>query len=642
MSACLYFHGLTVMKKIRLHHKTYLCTIICMLGIISTSFSTNGLLEVPQVLKIGNLRLTITKGARRQIQTQIYRLLRNNQGFHENLERFKTFAPLIEGVLKDEDLPTDFKYLPLIESNLIATTKNSFDEVGFWQLKEDLAKKYGLKVNDKVDERMNIVASTRAAAKYLHKNNLYFKNWIYTILTIDVGYSQAKQHILKNYNKREIIGVQELYIEERTHSFIKKFLAYKIAFEEKASLSTEATLQLKSYAISGKTLNQIGRKYNVPSELMKTYNPWLKRRRIPRDKAYEVIVPQKLKTEIVAMIKPNKEVKKESRLTPEFHEDNKKKSLAVTPQLPKPKLVIEKIEADKKKYPNISENKINEVETPKTPKITIKDGDDNPITFEVVKPIETPRKNRDEQEDNPLPKNNIEVKNITSVNKSVTNTVNRNDYNTATNRKFFPDNLQPRYNDQFINPNTPKAGIHVVAAGQNVFDIARRYNISVSDLRKWNYINHDVYVGQKLVVAPPKTEEPTKKQAENTASNSKKLNNIPLEKQKTRSFNRSKFVTTKTRTYVHVVIRGQSLESIANAYGVSVEGIKEWNGLRSRVIHTGQKLVIFKVIRLLQHHSPIVKGQFFRERRQSNLRNKLMNRQSKSLRKVTFSQTLGD
>ncbi|OJJ19040.1 hypothetical protein BKI52_19670 [marine bacterium AO1-C] len=623
------------------------------MGILFNAYSANGLVEVPQTLKIGNLKLTITKGARRQIQTQIYRLLRNSQNFNENLERLKTYAPLIEEVLRDENLPIDFKYLPLLESKLIATTKNSFEEVGFWQLKEDLAKSYGLKINDKVDERMNLVASTRAASRLLRKNNLYFKNWIYTILTIDVGFSQAKQHILNNYNKREVIGVQEIYIEERTHSFIKKFLAYKIAFEEKAALSTMPVVQLMNYSVSGKTLHQIGRKFKVSTDLMKLYNPWLKRKRIPRDKAYEVIIPLQNEQSPgkIAKVDPNKLIeptkknttdKKEARLKPKFHEETKKKSLAVTPSLPKPEIVIKSIEDDKKKYPNISKKETGKEETKTTettkvivPKMVIKDGEDNPINYEVVKTTETPRVQQNE-EDNPLPKVENEVKEFTTINNDPVpdNVEGRNDYNT-TSGKFFPKDLEPRHNDQFINPNTPKAGIHVVAKGQNVFDIARRYNISVSDLRKWNYINHDVYVGQKLVVAPPKEiANQANKQEQQVATNSEKARQAPFEKQKTLNFNRSRYVTTKTRTYVHVVIRGQSLENIATAYRVNAEDIKDWNNLRSNVIHMGQKLVIFKVFRLLQHASPIVKGQFFRDRRETNLRNKLMNHQSKSLRKV--------
>lgn len=643
------------MKKLLLPTKAYACIIICIFGLFFHAYGMRRLVEVPKTLKIGNLKLTITKGARRQIQTRIYKLLRNTKNFEENLSRFKSYSPILENILKEEGLPIDFKYLPVLESNLIATTRNSFGGAGFWQLKDSMARQNGLEVNDKVDERMNIAASTRGAAYFLRKNNLYFKNWVYTILTLHMGFESTKDFIQKNYNKREIVGAQELYIEERTHSFIKKFLAYKIAFEEKAALFSVTPQPLMRHQASGKTLAQIARKFKVSTKLLKTYNPWLKRKRIPRNNLYDVIIPLPLEGHLENVennappIAKNQETgKNKQRLEAEFHKRAKNKFLAETLPLPKPQIVIKNIENDHKKYPNIAQVvEKNDLINDK-PQITIKQNADNPVSYELVKPsynntIEiteikphTNKKtvNRQEDIDNPLPPVNHPVV-VNQVNTHVNERASKDksSYNT-TEQKFFPSGLQPRHDDKFINPNTPQAGIHVVAEGQTVFNIARRYNISVSDLRHWNYINNDIYIGQKLVVAPPKTTDNAENQT-SLAHHTQTM--VTVEKRKTFNFNRSKHVTTKTRTYVHVVIRGQSLKSIADAYGVNAEDIKAWNNLRSSVIHMGQKVVIFKVIRLLQHASPIVKGQFFKDRKQTPLKNKLMHQQSKSLRKVMSS-----
>lgn len=643
------------MKKILLRHKTYICIVLWVLLAIPQTVGAYKAVEVPQVLKIGNLKLIITKGARRQIQTRIYKLLRSSQNFSENLARLKSYAPLMEEVLKEEQLPTDFKYLPLLESSLIANALNSHDGAGFWLLKADMAKKAGLEINDKVDERLNIIASTRGAARFLRKNNLYFKNWVYTILTLHMGLDNTKDFVKENYNEREIIGVQELYIEERTHSFIKKFLAYKIAFEEKMELDKSFSVQLMPYQASGKTLHQIARQFKVSTELLKEYNPWLKKKRIPKNKAYDVIIPlNKAKAAtnnnskiVINSIEPAKRnpntenVVQDQRLKPEFHNRAKNKPLVVTPPLPQPKIVIQTIENDRKKYPNIVDVVNKKTEKPVvvpndnvttiTNNTQVAEGKENNLR-PVAKITVTPSKTVEITEVRPQaverPQyNNTVVEKYTPV----VPPVRSNDYNSNTDN-FFPDGVKPRHNDQFISPNTPKSGIHVVAAGQTVFDVARRYNISVSDLRKWNYINNDVYAGQKLVVSPPKPSPASNNATENrTAVNQR---TFTPQKRVTPKFNRSRFVTHKTRTYVHVVIRGQSLMSIAEAYGVSVADIKDWNKLRSNVIRMGQKIVIFKVIRLLQHSSPITKGQFFREHKQTPLRDRMMHQSSKSLRKV--------
>ena len=59
--------------------------------------------------------------------------------------------------------------MAVAESNL-SNAVSPADAVGFWQLTEDAAKKYGLEVDDQVDERYNVEKSTEAACKYLLGN----------------------------------------------------------------------------------------------------------------------------------------------------------------------------------------------------------------------------------------------------------------------------------------------------------------------------------------------------------------------------------------------------------------------------------------------------------------------------------------
>ena len=71
--------------------------------------------------------------------------------------------------------------------------------VGFWQFKEGTAREVGLTVDRNIDERMNITASSHAAAKYLKKNNFFFDNWIYALLAYNTGPGGAEQHVEKRY-----------------------------------------------------------------------------------------------------------------------------------------------------------------------------------------------------------------------------------------------------------------------------------------------------------------------------------------------------------------------------------------------------------------------------------------------------------
>ena len=95
-----------------------------------------------------------------------------NLYFHSNsiilFKRAHRWLPQIAEILEKENIPEDFKYLPLIESSL----ENAISyrhAVGFWQFREATAKELGLEVNREVDERYHPLKSTEAAVKYLKR-----------------------------------------------------------------------------------------------------------------------------------------------------------------------------------------------------------------------------------------------------------------------------------------------------------------------------------------------------------------------------------------------------------------------------------------------------------------------------------------
>ena len=73
----------------------------------------------------------------------------------------------IRRILQDEELPPDLAYIPIVESALTASSASAAGAVGPWQFTAPTAKAYGLRVDDEVDERKDLVKSTRASCKYL-------------------------------------------------------------------------------------------------------------------------------------------------------------------------------------------------------------------------------------------------------------------------------------------------------------------------------------------------------------------------------------------------------------------------------------------------------------------------------------------
>ena len=82
------------------------------------------------------------------------------------LKRAARWFPIIEPILQEEGVPTDFKYLAVIESGLSQVVSPA-GASGFWQFMKRTAPEYGLEVSATVDERYHVEKATRAACAYL-------------------------------------------------------------------------------------------------------------------------------------------------------------------------------------------------------------------------------------------------------------------------------------------------------------------------------------------------------------------------------------------------------------------------------------------------------------------------------------------
>src|SRR4051812_40554539 len=121
---------------------------------------------VPHKIQFAGMTLTIRDDAREEIQKDVDMLTRSPKYFEVKAERARTYFPIIERIFAEERVPDDFKFLALQESALIADAVSTSNAVGFWQFKDFTAREVGMRVDNEVDERMNIVSATRGAAKY--------------------------------------------------------------------------------------------------------------------------------------------------------------------------------------------------------------------------------------------------------------------------------------------------------------------------------------------------------------------------------------------------------------------------------------------------------------------------------------------
>ncbi|SMG33659.1 membrane-bound lytic murein transglycosylase D [Marivirga sericea] len=242
--------------------------------------------QVPARIEFANMDFRLTSGAIRDIQADVDALTRSEKYFQKKLERVDMYMPIIERIFKEEGLPEDFKYLVIQESALVSDAVSSSNAVGFWQFKEISGLENDLRIDRNVDERMNIVSSSRAAANYLKDHNKYFDNWAYALIAYQRGRGGAADVI----DERNF-GNSKLKITSDTYWYLKKFLAHKIAFENTLGTSKPPYYLKEIENAKGTTLKDISKEENVSVELLEEYNKWIRRGKIPNDKNYTVIVP---------------------------------------------------------------------------------------------------------------------------------------------------------------------------------------------------------------------------------------------------------------------------------------------------------------------------------------------------------------
>ena len=241
--------------------------------------------QVPAHMQFADINLKLTEQARKSIQEDVNALTRSPKYFNIKVERAKSYFPIIERIFKEEGVPDDFKYLVLQESALIADAVSSSQAVGFWQMKDYTALEFRLLINKQVDERMNIVSSTRAAAGYFKKANNTFNNWLNALQAYQMGVGGASR-ALGEADK----GAHTMVINKNTYWYVKKYLAHKIAFE--FAVEGPAQIPLSEYVHgANKNTRDLARETGVGEEIIKEYNKWLLKNQVPEDRTYVVILP---------------------------------------------------------------------------------------------------------------------------------------------------------------------------------------------------------------------------------------------------------------------------------------------------------------------------------------------------------------
>lgn len=145
--------------------------------------------------------------------------------------RANDYFPYVESYLRREGLPTDFKYLPIVESGFNLLT-SQVGASGFWQLMPETARGLGLVVNESIDERNDIEKSTKAACRTLRDYYNYIKrrhgktSWVLTAAAYNWGIGNISKAI--NNQGQDYFSMN---LNPETAAYVYKIIAVKELWE---------------------------------------------------------------------------------------------------------------------------------------------------------------------------------------------------------------------------------------------------------------------------------------------------------------------------------------------------------------------------------------------------------------------------
>jgi soluble lytic murein transglycosylase-like protein len=148
--------------------------------------------------------------------------------FQELLARSGKYMPMIAKVLNQEGLPEELGYLALLESQFVVNTTSRNGAVGLWQFIATTARKYGLRIDQWVDERRDPVKSTRAAAAYLKDLHAYYGRWFLATAAYNAGPGTIDKALQQSGAKDFWSIKSKAQLSEETRSFVPKFVAISL------------------------------------------------------------------------------------------------------------------------------------------------------------------------------------------------------------------------------------------------------------------------------------------------------------------------------------------------------------------------------------------------------------------------------
>lgn len=262
--------------------------------------------EVPKEIYFAGERIPLENF---EVYERIDRELLVNTYWHSAtilaIKRANRWFPVIEPILKKYNVPDDFKYLAVAESNLDNVVSPA-GATGYWQFMKAAAEKYGLEVTSEVDERYHVEKSTEAACKYLLESYQKYGSWTMAAASYNMGVAGVDNQI----GRQKTNNYYNLVLNIETSRYVARIVSLKLIMQSPHKYGfdlkeTDLYNPLQTYEVelsySVSDFADWSNAQGINYKILKMYNPWLRDVKLTNrsGKTYKILMPEKGSIEIL-------------------------------------------------------------------------------------------------------------------------------------------------------------------------------------------------------------------------------------------------------------------------------------------------------------------------------------------------------
>jgi membrane-bound lytic murein transglycosylase D len=204
------------------------------------------------------------------------------------LDRSQRYLPMIQAIFREEGVPLDLAFVPLVESAFLPNALSRASARGMWQFMSYTGKEYGLRLDWFIDERSDPAKATRAAARYFKTlRDTFDGDWAFALASYNAGPGRL-QGAAKKAKSSDFwtISASTRYLPRETREYVPMIMAAIIVGRNPElygfQITPAAPLAYETVEIPGALdLKIIAEWAGLPLERLLELNPELRRTTTP-------------------------------------------------------------------------------------------------------------------------------------------------------------------------------------------------------------------------------------------------------------------------------------------------------------------------------------------------------------------------